>query len=234
MDVSEECSICLGKLTKNIALLECCHKYHYKCINEWIYECKKKGFETNCPTCGLKLNISTIINETVDSESDSECENNDIICTDSEKNRRNSLNESETISLSETDSNIESISLSETDSNIESISLSETDSNIESIRLSETESNIESISLSETESSNEHFADSESEYNALGCNENNINLDNEIEINIDVDNIPLNQASKSILLKDNNYVNSSNYINNHYNHNLINSKRNKIKNCLIM
>ena len=47
----EECSICLEKYkdNDNIINLECNHKYHYGCINQWF--CK----EMTCPNCRVQI-----------------------------------------------------------------------------------------------------------------------------------------------------------------------------------
>ena len=50
-DSDESCSICLENYKKNdtINILKCGHKYHEKCIDEWI------GTSDNCPLCRLSI-----------------------------------------------------------------------------------------------------------------------------------------------------------------------------------
>jgi len=45
----EECYICLEKLDKNIAILNCGHKYHFDCISSWIH--KKNTWRRVCTVC---------------------------------------------------------------------------------------------------------------------------------------------------------------------------------------
>ena len=40
-----ECSICFEKLTSNVTILPCIHKYHSNCINEW------HNHSYTCPQC---------------------------------------------------------------------------------------------------------------------------------------------------------------------------------------
>ena len=50
-DSDESCSICLENYKKNdtINILKCGHKYHEKCIDEWI------STSDNCPLCRLSI-----------------------------------------------------------------------------------------------------------------------------------------------------------------------------------
>ena len=41
----DECHICLEDLTGEIAIISCGHKFHYKCIDEWLET------NTKCPIC---------------------------------------------------------------------------------------------------------------------------------------------------------------------------------------
>ena len=43
-----ECAICLELLNNNIAVLNCKHEFHYKCIKNWINKKKSSNF---CPFC---------------------------------------------------------------------------------------------------------------------------------------------------------------------------------------
>ena len=56
----EECIICLEYLKENIVVLNCKHRYHYQCIQEWFL--KKKHL--SCPLCCGESEIINILNET--------------------------------------------------------------------------------------------------------------------------------------------------------------------------
>lgn len=47
IDDNHECTICIASIKKGsiIRLLSCTHKFHYKCIDEWVDK------NTTCPTC---------------------------------------------------------------------------------------------------------------------------------------------------------------------------------------
>lgn len=45
------CPICLEELTKNLAVLNCNHKYHFDCIKMWYKQQKKTNKLLNCPLC---------------------------------------------------------------------------------------------------------------------------------------------------------------------------------------
>ena len=47
IDDNHECTICIAPVKKGsiIRLLSCTHKFHYKCIDEWVDK------NTSCPTC---------------------------------------------------------------------------------------------------------------------------------------------------------------------------------------
>jgi len=51
LESEESCSICLENYKKNdtINILKCGHKYHEKCIDEWI------STSDNCPLCRLSI-----------------------------------------------------------------------------------------------------------------------------------------------------------------------------------
>ena len=53
----EECSICLEKLEKNnsVVILECGHKFHDKCIKNWM------KIKKTCPICRKKIKIKKFI-----------------------------------------------------------------------------------------------------------------------------------------------------------------------------
>ena len=59
-----ECCICFDTLDKNVAVLNCLHKYHKKCIENWFtYNLTKNKVKKRCcPTCGFEVYITTIIN----------------------------------------------------------------------------------------------------------------------------------------------------------------------------
>jgi len=49
-----ECSVCREYLQPNresLVKLKCNHKYHLKCILDWIQTCKRSGSPENCPMC---------------------------------------------------------------------------------------------------------------------------------------------------------------------------------------
>lgn len=59
MDNLNECIICFENLNcDNIALLSCGHKYHYKCIQNWINS--KKTLTNICPVCNEGKNVEII------------------------------------------------------------------------------------------------------------------------------------------------------------------------------
>ena len=45
--MDNECPICLEYMTKNIAILNCVHRYHTKCIIDWM----KLNKNNKCPIC---------------------------------------------------------------------------------------------------------------------------------------------------------------------------------------
>ena len=48
LPLDEECVICFYPLQKEkIALVECGHLYHYRCLKEWLNVSK----DQRCPTC---------------------------------------------------------------------------------------------------------------------------------------------------------------------------------------
>ena len=50
-DISiQDCCICLGHLHNNIQQLNCNHRFHNDCINQW------KSFNLNCPLCRKPIN----------------------------------------------------------------------------------------------------------------------------------------------------------------------------------
>lgn len=55
----DECHICLENLTGEIAIISCGHKFHYKCIQEWIR--KKNKYTKNCCICENETEIENII-----------------------------------------------------------------------------------------------------------------------------------------------------------------------------
>jgi hypothetical protein len=65
IDYDDECPICYESLKeKDIAILNCKHTFHYKCIGEWMSSILKYKFEVNenfCPTCKNGDEIENII-----------------------------------------------------------------------------------------------------------------------------------------------------------------------------
>ena len=63
IDYDDECPICYESLKeKDIAILNCTHTFHYKCIGKWMNSIKKNNFEIKekfCPTC---MNGDEIVN----------------------------------------------------------------------------------------------------------------------------------------------------------------------------
>lgn len=65
-----ECCICCEKITgKNMAVMDCGHQFHYKCIFQW----NMTGEGERCPLCRQDLDLPEIQSSS-DSESDSESE----------------------------------------------------------------------------------------------------------------------------------------------------------------
>ena len=66
MSLEDECSICLELLNKgDLAILDCNHIFHLKCINNWLsYDIKsnKKVFylKNTCPLCNIGREIINI------------------------------------------------------------------------------------------------------------------------------------------------------------------------------
>jgi hypothetical protein len=61
--MDNECCICLEILEKNIAILSCKHKYHYKCIQDWV---KKTGnIGRVCVICENNTEIINIENAAI-------------------------------------------------------------------------------------------------------------------------------------------------------------------------
>jgi hypothetical protein len=58
-----ECVICISDLNQDnlIRSLECGHRYHSKCISEWI---ATKPFIYTCPCCNREFPIETNITDT--------------------------------------------------------------------------------------------------------------------------------------------------------------------------
>lgn len=53
-----ECSICLEDNNNSSIVLECGHKFHKKCINNWIKECRHSGRHSSCPLCKNIIRIN--------------------------------------------------------------------------------------------------------------------------------------------------------------------------------
>ena len=55
-----ECPICFDPLdnTKDIAVLECKHRYHLSCLKDWY---NKENVNYKCPMCFVPRNIESII-----------------------------------------------------------------------------------------------------------------------------------------------------------------------------
>ena len=60
-----ECPICMEKLEHNIAVTACFHKYHFKCISEWINTNLQKNIICNCPCCNIELHIINVDRKSV-------------------------------------------------------------------------------------------------------------------------------------------------------------------------
>lgn len=63
----EDCVICLDDIETEWRELECRHRYHKKCIDNWI------TVRAKCPMCMKNIKDNTIENEN---------ENNNVWCTD--------------------------------------------------------------------------------------------------------------------------------------------------------
>jgi hypothetical protein len=64
-DIENECCICFETLDKNdLAILNCNHKYHYKCIGKWMESILKNRIKTEdnfCPLCTNGTEIKNVI-----------------------------------------------------------------------------------------------------------------------------------------------------------------------------
>ena len=64
-DIENECCICFETLDKNdLAILNCNHKYHYKCIGSWMESILKNKIKTEdnfCPLCTNGTEITNVI-----------------------------------------------------------------------------------------------------------------------------------------------------------------------------
>jgi len=59
--IDDECPICFEFLnTSDIAVLDCNHKYHLKCLYKWY---RKKGSNYKCPECYVQRDINKIISK---------------------------------------------------------------------------------------------------------------------------------------------------------------------------
>ncbi len=56
LEAQETCCICLDVLKKNIHVTKCRHKYHKKCINEYL----QYNEVSKCPLCGRIIEQSYI------------------------------------------------------------------------------------------------------------------------------------------------------------------------------
>lgn len=63
-DSYDECIFCLEELEKfDVAILNCTHKYHVKCIRSWNKKSKK--YDVVCPQCNIPGEILNVIPGTV-------------------------------------------------------------------------------------------------------------------------------------------------------------------------
>lgn len=59
----EECPICLESIRKkDVAVLNCNHQFHYKCIGLWMNSIIKNKFDTNDKFCPVCRNGDEIVN----------------------------------------------------------------------------------------------------------------------------------------------------------------------------
>ncbi len=65
INYDDECLICFDSIKeKDIAILNCKHQFHYKCIGEWMTSIKKNKFDAHeqiCPICEDGNEIVNII-----------------------------------------------------------------------------------------------------------------------------------------------------------------------------
>lgn len=65
IDYDDECTICFESLKKkDVAILNCKHKFHYECIGKWMTSILKNNFENEeqiCPVCEKGIEIENII-----------------------------------------------------------------------------------------------------------------------------------------------------------------------------
>lgn len=58
--MDDECMICLEPIHKfDIAILNCKHILHYKCLQEWCD--KKQNYTKLCPICDIENEIKNIV-----------------------------------------------------------------------------------------------------------------------------------------------------------------------------
>jgi hypothetical protein len=55
----DECMICLEPLEYDVAILNCNHKIHLKCVQQWIET--KKNILNLCPICEIQGEIINIV-----------------------------------------------------------------------------------------------------------------------------------------------------------------------------
>ena len=65
--MNNECTICLEILNNEIAILACGHKFHFKCISDWLRfnYAEKKYYNqiiNKCPNCNGKSDIINVLN----------------------------------------------------------------------------------------------------------------------------------------------------------------------------
>ena len=72
-----ECSICFENLDSNVALLECCHKFHLKCIEKWYQNRIDKKIEPKCPICDYNSGLSAILFPDIEQEVIEEFDNSE-------------------------------------------------------------------------------------------------------------------------------------------------------------
>ena len=71
MSSEEPCSICFEELDKyDVAILSCNHRFHYKCIKQWMNH--KKNYVKICPICDKEGEIVNIIDGEVSADNSPE------------------------------------------------------------------------------------------------------------------------------------------------------------------
>jgi hypothetical protein len=53
--LSNTCSICLQKMSSNVIMLKCNHKFDHECIGKWIQKSRNDNRTPHCPMCRVEI-----------------------------------------------------------------------------------------------------------------------------------------------------------------------------------